>query len=156
MDLKSIRDTELLSTKSEFAQWVLRSGIVKASQELKSTLSKNISKNFYSGVSQSKGFYAEQQVIKLLTKNNWNLVFQRLKTRIAEIDLILEKPDKILLVEVKTLNDNWRAGQRLSPKQIEKLKANRVALSFYPKKIKVEAYVAWVHKNNVITFCSID
>ncbi len=107
-------------------------------------------------MSQSRGFYAEQMVVKLLIKNNWNLLFQRLKTRIAEIDLVFERYDKILLVEVKTLNDSWRAGQRLAPKQIEKLKANRMILSFYPKKKKVEAYVAWVQKNNVITFCSID
>jgi Holliday junction resolvase-like predicted endonuclease len=87
---------------------------------------------------------------------NWNLIFQRLKTRIAEIDLVFERNDKIILIEVKTLNSVWRANQRINLKQINKLKANRTVLSFFSKKKKVDAFVAWVSPLNVITFCKLD
>jgi Holliday junction resolvase-like predicted endonuclease len=89
-------------------------------------------------------------------KNGWSLSFHRLKTRIAEIDLIFEKRNKILLVEVKTLNNPWRAGQRISQRQLDKLRMNRTVLSYYRGNKKIEALIAWVETNNVITFCRLD
>lgn len=92
----------------------------------------------------------------MLKTKNWQLIFHRLKTRVAEIDLVFEKGPQIILVEVKTLNNRWRADQRLSHKQLIKLKMNSTALSYFAKKKHLEAYVAWVEKNNVVTFCKAD
>jgi Holliday junction resolvase-like predicted endonuclease len=141
----------LLITDSEFRKWVLASGIVKALPASKSTSAKTAN-----SFALTSGLLAEVQVIKLLMKNGWSLSFHRLKTRIAEIDLIFEKRNKILLVEVKTLNNPWRAGQRISQRQLDKLRMNRTVLSYYRGNKKIEALIAWVETNNVITFCRLD
>ena len=143
MDLKNIKDTELSITDSKFRRSVLASGIVKASAELKNTSAKT--------PAQRAGLYAEEQVANLLQKHNWELIFHRLKTPIAEIDLVFEKDDKIILVEVKTLNTSWRSFQRIAPLQKNRLSLNLVLFSNFFKEKKVEAYVAWVEKNNAIS-----
>jgi Holliday junction resolvase-like predicted endonuclease len=151
MDLNSINDTPLLTTDSAFRKSVLASGIVKVLPELKSTSAKRTQ-----GFAATAGLIAELQVARLLKTKKWQLTFHRLKTRIAEIDLVFEKGNQILLVEVKTLNSPWRAGQRLSSVQLNKLKMNRSVMSYFSGKKNIEALVAWVEKNNVITFCRLD
>jgi Holliday junction resolvase-like predicted endonuclease len=105
--------------------------------------------------SQVKGFRAEHSVIKLLESKNWNLEFQRLKTDIAEIDLIFEKSGEVILVEVKTLNNSWRAFDRIQGSQLKKLELN---LFLFRKKfsdIHFRAFVAWVCPENKISFVEI-
>ncbi len=105
--------------------------------------------------SQVKGFSAEQSVIKLLKSKNWNLEFHRFKTEVAEIDLIFEKSGEVILVEVKTLNNSWRAFDRIQGSQLKKLELN---LFLFRKKfndIKFRAYVAWVSPENKISFVEI-
>jgi Holliday junction resolvase-like predicted endonuclease len=104
----------------------------------------------------NSGLAAELQVVRLLQSKNWNLIFHRLKTRVAEVDLIFERGPQIILVEVKTLNSRWRADQRLGRQQLEKLKMNRTMLSYFARKKSLDAYIAWVEKDNVVTFCEVD
>jgi Holliday junction resolvase-like predicted endonuclease len=102
-----------------------------------------------------KGFKAEQSVIKLLESKNWNLEFQRLKTEIAEIDLIFEKSGEVILVEVKTLNNSWNAFERIQSQQLKKLEMN---LFLFRKKfndINFRAFVAWVSPENKISFVEV-
>ena len=145
MDLKNIKATEHFTTESKFRQWVQVSGIAKASVE-----SKNIS-----GKSQTKGYRAELNVIRLLQSKKWILCFHGLKTDIAEIDLIFEKDNQVLLIEVKTLNNPWRAFQRIHKKQLFRLQKNFILFSQKFKKIKFRALVAWVDPQNKITFVEI-
>ena len=145
MDLKNTKGMQLSTTESRFKPWVLAHGIGKVSAELKST----------SGKSQSSGYLAELNVIKLLQSNNWILCFQGFKTPIAEIDLIFEKENEILLIEVKTLNNSWRAFQRIENKQLSKLQKNFILFSRRYKTLNFRALVAWVDPQNKITFVEI-
>ncbi len=90
-----------------------------------------------------------------MESKGWKLVFQRLKTKIAEIDLVFERDEKIVLIEVKKLNDDWRAFQRLHPQQQLRLQANLVLFSQKFKKYRIKAFVAWVRDRKPIVFAEI-
>ena len=98
-------------------------------------------------------------MVRLLRSKGWILDYQGLKTEIAEIDLIFEKEDsegfQVLLIEVKSLNDPWRAFERIHKKQLTKLHKNFILFSLKFKKIKIKALVAWVDPQNKITFVEI-
>ncbi len=94
-------------------------------------------------------------VINLLEKNNWILAFHRLKTPIAEIDLIFEKDEQVLLIEVKTLNDSWRAFGRIQEKQLTGLRKNFIFFSNRFKTFNFKVLVAWVDQKNQITFVDV-
>ena len=145
MDLKNTKATAPAITESKFRHWVRRSGIAKVSAASKST----------SGNSQSRGFRAELCVIRLLQTKNWTLCFQGLKTIIAEIDLIFEKEDQILLIEVKTLNDDWRAFERIQDKQLMNLQKNYILLSRKFTHLKFRVFVAWVDSQNRVSFVEV-
>lgn len=125
---------------------VLASGIARVLVESKSI----------SGKSQRIGYRAELNVIKLLESKNWSLCFQNLKTTIAEIDLIFEKTDQIILIEVKTLNDSWRAFERIQPKQIEKLQKNLTLFAYKFRDKNFRAFIAWVDRENKISFIEVN
>jgi Holliday junction resolvase-like predicted endonuclease len=102
-----------------------------------------------------KGFRAEQSVIKLLESKKWNLEFQRLKTEIAEIDLVFEKSGDVILVEVKTLNNSWNAFERIHSHQLRKLELNLFLFRKRFNDINFRAFVAWVSPENKISFVEI-
>lgn len=98
-------------------------------------------------------------MVRLLRSKEWILDYQGLKTEIAEIDLIFEKEDSeglhVLLIEVKSLNDPWRAFERIHQKQLKKLHQNLILFSLKFKNIRIKALVAWVDPQNKITFVEI-
>lgn len=97
-----------------------------------------------------KGFYSEQKVIDELSFHGWTLQFQRLVTEIAEIDLIFQKENQIYLVEVKTLDDSWRSFERISDRQIRKLKLNQLYFSsVFKNQFQFASFVAWVTKKKI-------
>lgn len=126
---------------------VLQSGIDKPSVVLKSSFK---TKN------QHLGYSAEQAVVILLQKRNWILEFQRLKTKFAEIDLVFSKEDKVLLLEVKKLNDPWRSFERINLKQYQKLQSNLLFFSSMFKNFEFEAYVVWVDPMNKVSFARVN
>ena len=160
MDLKSTKVTELSITESKFRHSVLQSGIGKVSAALKSTSDNQSSledlfKNKPINIKYKhhhSGFAAEFNVQKLLETKGWKLIFHRFKTKVCEIDLVFEKENKILLVEVKKLTQTWRAFQRITPNQQLKLKANNLLFTLNFKDKKVESYVACVDQKNQISF----
>jgi Holliday junction resolvase-like predicted endonuclease len=105
---------------------------------------------------QHAGYSAEVAVAQLLRTHGWNLCFHSLKTQIAEIDLVLNKNKKVLLIEVKTLDSPWRSFQRIHSDQLLKLQKNLSVFSFKLQTYSCQAYVAWVDKANKVSFVSID
>ncbi|MBC7466932.1 MAG: hypothetical protein H7256_13165 [Bdellovibrio sp.] len=95
-------------------------------------------------------------MIFLLQKNNWVLEFQRFKTVVAEVDLIFSKDDRIFLIEVKKLNDDWRAFQRVGRNQYFSLQKNLVYLSTRLPAFRFESFVCWVDRLNRISFVRVD
>lgn len=51
--------------------------------------------------SQRRGDWAEQRALRLLQAAGWTLLEQRWSCRWGELDLLLHKPQRLLLVEVK-------------------------------------------------------
>ena len=47
------------------------------------------------------GTWAEQRALRLLSHRGWRLLAQQWRCRWGEIDLLLHKPGRLLLVEVK-------------------------------------------------------
>ena len=67
------------------------------------------------------GIWAEQRALRLLQQAGWRLLAQRWSCRWGEIDLLLHKPDRLLLVEVKGRQrrgaDGWGAASLRSGKR---------------------------------------
>lgn len=50
---------------------------------------------------QRQGDWAEQRVLRLLQQRGWQLLARNWRCRWGELDLVLAKPGRLLLVEVK-------------------------------------------------------
>ena len=64
---------------------------------------------------QASGSGAEQMVLELLQVHGWQVITRNWRCRWGEIDLLLIKPDRLLLVEVKARRkagfDAWGASK---------------------------------------------
>lgn len=68
-----------------------------------------------------KGLDSELKVIRFLQAQGWQLLQHRFKTKLAEVDLILQKDGCLRILEVKSIS-NWDfVSYRLSKKQKERL-----------------------------------
>ena len=127
----------------------LQSGIVKPLPELKSTCPSS-TKN------QMQGARAEAAVVFLLEKKGWVLEFQRCRTRYSEIDLIFSKKNLLILIEVKKLDNSWRAFERIQTQQLQGLQKNLILFSYHFSGLKVSAYVSWVSWDYKVSFVAIE
>jgi Holliday junction resolvase-like predicted endonuclease len=78
--------------------------------------------------SHVRGEEAEQKVLEELQRRGYRLVHRRLRTPVAEIDLVMASLAEYLLVEVKTLSNRGFLENRLSRGQKERLKRARAML----------------------------
>ncbi|MBC7420683.1 MAG: YraN family protein [Bdellovibrio sp.] len=116
---------------------------------------KSTSQNPHYKKSQSLGLAAEVSVIEKMKHNSWSLSFQRARTKIAEIDLIFEKQNRVALIEVKALNNSWRAFERIGVKQTQKLQVNLIFLASQFKEFKFFAAICWVDKKGKVYFVEV-
>ncbi len=63
-----------------------------------------------SGTAKDKGNWGEQVALDYLIKQNYQLLAQNWRTKLFEIDLVMEKGQAIYLVEVKTRKNNDFGG----------------------------------------------
>ena len=68
----------------------------------------------------NKGKWCEQQALAFFQKKGWQLIAKNKQLKRIEIDLILEKPNTYLLVEVKSDN-SWRREYPINIKQKKRL-----------------------------------
>ncbi len=125
----------------------LQSGIVRPLAE---------SANTADDPNHQAGYRSEVAVIRLLNKRGWKLECHRARTTIAEIDLIFSKNNEILLVEVKRLDDGWRAFERIGKKQYQALQKNLVFLTTNLKTYRFIATVCWVDAENKVSFVLVN
>ena len=59
---------------------------------------------------QRQGRWAEQRALRLLEAQGWRLVSRNWRCRWGELDLVCEKPGRLLLVEVKGRRPGHRDG----------------------------------------------
>ncbi|GLQ35002.1 UPF0102 protein [Amylibacter marinus] len=74
------------------------------------------------------GLAAEQSVAQKYRASGFSVVSERFKTRCGEIDLIAEHNDHYYFVEVKSSKTFERAVERITPRQIARIRA--AALEF--------------------------
>jgi Holliday junction resolvase-like predicted endonuclease len=79
-----------------------------------------------------------------MQSEGWAFIFQRVRTKISEIDLIFEKENEIKLIEVKTLDQAWRSFQRINQRQVDKLLQNQLHLNQVYKNKIFSAEICWV------------
>ncbi|MFN6337717.1 MAG: YraN family protein [Cyanobacteriota bacterium] len=63
---------------------------------------------------QRQGRWAEQRALRLLQGRGWRLVSRNWRCRWGELDLVLRKPGRLLLVEVKGRGPGHRDGDGAS------------------------------------------
>ncbi len=80
---------------------------------------------------------------------------QRYKIQGVEIDLVFNKNQDWLLVEVKYLDNLWRAGERVSQKQIQRLQKTHQYIKFNRKIKQMMFLVALVEKNKKIHWINL-
>ncbi len=90
-----------------------------------------------------------------MQKRGWVLLFQRAKTKIGEIDLVFENDNKILLVEVKKLNNSWRAFERIDLRQQHKLQLNLIYFAKSYQTFRIFAQVCWVDQRGQVYFVDL-
>ena len=77
--------------------------------------------------STRKGCWGEERVLRLLRRRGWQLVSQRWSCRYGELDLVLEKQQRLLVVEVKSRRcrglDQWGLRAFNKRKQLRLMRA---------------------------------
>lgn len=108
-----------------------------------------------------QGQDAEAFVQSYFLCRGWIISSTRTKYEGVEVDLIVEKASRRVLLEVKYLNQSWRAFERVGTKQIQRLKyvllgMRRQAASSGERLLKIEGYVVFVLPDGKLHFISLD
>jgi Holliday junction resolvase-like predicted endonuclease len=90
------------------------------------------------------------------TQLGWKCIGHRKKLYFSEVDLILSKDDHILLIEVKSLHNEWMAFERVPHRQIQSLIKNKILYQVANPKLKIECRVCFVSSHNVVEEVYID
>ncbi|AZZ36882.1 hypothetical protein CIK05_08795 [Bdellovibrio sp. qaytius] len=103
-----------------------------------------------------RGVDAEAIVQSYFLCRGWSVSSMRTKFDGVEVDLIVEKDNRRVLLEVKHLDNSWRAFERVGTKQIQRLKYVLLGMRKRARNIKVEGYVVFVLVNEKLHFISLD
>lgn len=86
---------------------------------------------------QRRGSWAEQRALRLLQQAGWRLQARQWRCRWGEIDLLVGKPHRLLLVEVKSRRrcgpDGWGVGSFDGAKRQRLIAAFSCWLAAYPE-----------------------
>ena len=69
----------------------------------------------------AKGLSSELKVIDQLTREGWDLLHHRFKTKMAEVDLVMTKGNRVRIIEVKSISDWDFVSYRVGIRQKQKL-----------------------------------
>ena len=95
-------------------------------------------------------------MVQLLTHRQWQLVSYRHKINKVEIDVIFKKANYLLLGEVKYLDSDWRAFERISKSQVQKIKKTVNYIRKNNPKLTVEVYLFFVNAQAKVRFVCLD
>jgi putative endonuclease len=85
-------------------------------------------------VSYLSGKAAEDAVLRAYTAQGYRMICRRWRGPGGEIDLVFEKRDEVVFVEVKKSSSFARAAGHLTKRQISRLLASaEAALGFFPQ-----------------------
>lgn len=115
-----------------------------------------MSKNTYKF--HQRGVDAELVVRKYFLSRGWGILGERTKFDGVEVDLIVEKEKRRVLLEVKSLDCSWRAFERVGSKQIQRLKYVLLGerRRNCVRNIKVDGFVVFVLSDEKLHFISLD
>lgn len=151
MDLKNTK-----ATRPKFTAQPLKTLNQPSTTEKPSAASKNTSK--LTDKFHQRGADAEAVVRKYFLSNGWSISSERTKFDGVEVDLVVEKEKRRVLLEVKYLDQYWRAFERVGTKQIQRLKYVLLGerRRNCVRNIKVEGYVVFVLSDGKLHFISLD
>lgn len=98
---------------------------------------------------QTIGQNSEDEVKRLFLARGFEFLAQRIKIHKSEVDLIFSKNNVVKLIEVKSLSHEWRVFDRISERQMNKLRLNRVLLANQFPEIKFESWIAFMESKNL-------
>ena len=93
---------------------------------------------------------------KFFLSRGWSISSERTKYDGVEVDLIVEKEKRRVLLEVKYLDDSWRAFERVGTKQIRRLKYVLLGMRKRERHLKIEGYIVFVLRDGKLQFISLD
>ncbi len=106
-------------------------------------------------VNQHKGHWAESTARDYFLKLNYAFVGHRKKLKFGEVDLMFQKSQQVLLVEVKYLHNEWMSFQRISRHQKKKIILNVVFYQSMNPKHEVKALLCLVDAKKKITIIEL-
>jgi Holliday junction resolvase-like predicted endonuclease len=86
----------------------------------------------------------------------WQLDLYRNKINKVEIDLQFSNQQKQLFIEVKFLDNEWRAFERIHSSQLLRLRRVLNEARFKNSKLEIQFFIAFVDRYSKIKFVSID
>ena len=81
---------------------------------------------------------------------------QRLKCPYGEMDLLFQKQNKIALIEVKFLHDEWMVFERVAVKQVKRLTQNLLFFQNQLQNFSVKLFIALVNADGQIKWISLN
>lgn len=75
-----------------------------------------------------RGLWAEKIVHDFLISKKWILISERHKYKYGEIDFIFQRDHQVAIIEVKYLHNSWMSFQRISDRQVQRLRNNLLSL----------------------------
>lgn len=103
-----------------------------------------------------RGLLAENHVRQFFLSRGWSISSERTKFDGVEVDIIVEKEKRRVLLEVKYLDDSWRVFERVGTKQIQRLKYVLLGMRRRERHLKVEGYIVFVLRDGKLQFISLD
>ncbi|MFN3454161.1 MAG: YraN family protein [Pseudobdellovibrio sp.] len=108
-------------------------------------------------ISKIKGLWAEYVAFNYFVKQGWELYGVREKISQVEIDLILHKKYKhYIFVEVKYLDNPWRAFERVNQKQLMRVKKAMLYFKSQHAIDFIRTTVCFVDYNKNVKMVSLD
>jgi Holliday junction resolvase-like predicted endonuclease len=103
-----------------------------------------------------RGLWAEKIVSDFLVQKKWHIISERKKYKFGEIDLVVKRWDRIALIEVKYLHNEWMSFERIQQKQIESLQKNYLYLSNGEfKNYKTQLVAGFVSQSKIIKWVDL-
>lgn len=95
---------------------------------------------------------------KYFLSRGWSIASERTKFDGVEVDLVVEKEKRRVLLEVKCLDNSWRAFERVGTKQIQRLKYVLLGerRRNCVRNIRVDGFVVFVLQDGKLQFISLD
>ena len=105
--------------------------------------------------SKSKGYQKEERVCEYLIERGWKIIYKNKKILGVEIDILAQRKEEQMVIEVKSISDLNHIEKILKPVQKRRLQKVSESLCSKPEE-SIRLFLATVDSKNQIDFFEIN